>query len=689
MNLDALEQAKILLEQSQSLLKQQGEVGTVPVDAYRAQADALQLVIQKLDRLTLQEHDTEERLRTAFRLVDELKIQLETSHNALDAEAERLDEIVQEKTKELAFEKDKLARLVELGVSLSQEKNAVSLMSLILDGAKSMSNADGGTLYVRTPQDTLKFSILRNDSLGISLGGVDEPEASLPDVRLYDDAGELNTHNVASTAVNNGQTVNIPDAYDDTAFDFSGTKMFDEANNYRSKSFLTVPLRPRGGNVIGALQLINALDHETGEVVEFSPEIQEFVELLSAQAAVALENQQLFEAQKALMDSFIKVIAGAIDAKSPYTGGHCERVPELGIMLTEAASASSDPMFADFSFETEDEWREFRIGAWLHDCGKVTTPEYVVDKATKLETIYNRIHEIRMRFEVLRRDAEIDYLKACAQPNADQNALKQRFEETVTRLEDDFAFIAECNVGGEFMADEKIERLEQLSELEWTRFFDSSLGLSIEERHRLEQEPTLQTPAREKLLSDRPSHIHKRTVNPEPVFREKGFTMKVPEHLYNSGELHNLRIKRGTLNDEERFKINEHIIQTIVMLDEMPFPKHLAKVPYFAGTHHEKMDGTGYPRSLGEEDLDIPARIMALADVFEALTASDRPYKEPKMLSDAVKILSFMVKDRHIDADCFRLFLTSGVYLDYANRYLPESQIDEVDIAGYLAKLEH
>jgi len=352
-------------------------------------------------------------------------------------------------------------------------------------------------------------------------------------------------------------------------------------------------------------------------------------------------------------------------------------------MLVKEACDSQDGPLADFSFKSEDEWHEFRIGAYLHDCGKVTTPEYVVDKATKLETIYNRVHEVRTRFEVLWRDAEIRFMqdKLDGVPEAEAKA---RFEETAQRLTDDFAFIADCNIGGEFMAPDKVERLKVIAEQTWVRHFDDRLGLSHGELERIGDLPPKDLPATEKLLDDKPEQIIRRSGLERMLDPKHGFKIPIPKHLYNNGEIYNLSISRGTLNDEERFKVNEHVIQTILMLDRLKFPKHLRRVPEYAGTHHETLIGTGYPRKLDASQLSVPARVMVIADVFEALTAADRPYKKPKPLSEAVKILSFMVKDKHIDGDLFRLFLSSGAYLRYAEKYLKPEQRDAVDIAKYL-----
>lgn len=582
-----------------------------------------------------------------------------------------------------------LQRLIDIGIALSAERDTNVLMETILLEAKSLANADGGTLYIRTDDNRLRFEIMRTDSLEIAMGGTTGKEINFPPLTLVDPkTGEENHKNVASAAALTGRSINVPDAYENDSFDFSGTKKFDEGTGYRSKSFLCVPLSNSQGEIIGVLQLLNAVDTSSGEVIEFGADIQPLIEALASQAAVALDNQQLLEAQKKLLDSFIELIASAIDAKSPYTGGHCQRVPELTKMLANAAVQQKDGPFKDFDL-TDEEWYELHIAAWLHDCGKVTTPEYVVDKATKLETIYNRIHEIRNRFEIVKRDRVIEYQNAVID-GGNAEKLREELEEDLAKLDDDFAFIAESNVGGEFMAPDRIARVKEIAEIKWTRTLSDRLGLSYEELKRVEREPEPELPVEENLLSDRYDHIIYRE-GTEPTAEEDnpwGFQLDVPEHKYNLGEVYNLCIARGTLTEEERFKINDHIVQTIIMLEALPFPKHLARVPEFAGGHHEKMDGTGYPKKLNKEHMSVPARIMAIADIFEALTAADRPYKAPKKLSDSVKIMSFMKKDAHIDDELFELFLTSGVYKDYAERFLMPEQLDDVDVTQYLPKEE-
>ncbi|MBM9521024.1 hypothetical protein JWG39_14480 [Desulforhopalus vacuolatus] len=436
---------------------------------------------------------------------------------------------------------------------------------------------------------------------------------------------------------------------------------------------------------------INALARESEKIkqrrysdVSLVPStIKEITVLSQSLISMASSIGEHVQMQHNLQDSFIRLIAEAIDQKSPYTGGHCKRVPKLSAMIAQAASDTHTGPLKNFALVGDEQWREFLASGWLHDCGKVTTPEYIMDKATRLETITNRIHEIRTRFEVLLRDAEITYWKTLAMGTCDPDKLADTLRATQQELQEEFAFVAECNIGSEFMNPEKMERIRTIAQRTWIRTFDNRLGLSHVELQRYPSSAS-PLPFREHLLADRPEHIIPRPVSDKARAEASGFTMDIPEELYNQGEIYNLCIPSGTLTPEDRYKINEHVIATIRMLETLPYPANLARIPEYAGAHHETLIGTGYPRKLKGEQISIPARILALADVFEALTASDRPYKEAKKLSEAVKILHSMVKDEHIDADLFHLFLSSGVYLDYARKFLKPAQIDHVDIEKYL-----
>ena len=458
-----------------------------------------------------------------------------------------------------------------------------------------------------------------------------------------------------------------------------------EALGAENLTTIVLPLTNRDNAGSGLLCLLYTEKNQNLKSA-LSPQHIGFTQALSGFAAVSMESRQLLKMQKNLLQSFIELIASAIDAKSPYTGGHCQRVPELTKMLASAACDSQDPRFETFSL-SDDEWEELHIAAWLHDCGKVTTPEYVVDKSTKLETIYDRIHEIRMRFEILKRDAEINHWQQLSR-GGDAQQLKSELDVKLSQLDDDYAFVAKCNEGGEFMADEKISRLKEIAAITWRRTLSDRIGVSWEEGLRKQRSPETELPTQESLIADKEEHVIYRNEN-EVISDDNpwNFKLDTPQHRYNRGELYNLSVTRGTLANEERFKINDHMVQTIIMLNQLPFPKHLRNVPNIAGGHHETMIGTGYPKKLRREDMSLTARMMAIADIFEALTAADRPYKKAKTLSESIKIMNFMKKDQHIDPDLFDLFLQSGVYLEYAKKFLAEAQIDEVDIAQYVGPL--
>lgn len=444
-------------------------------------------------------------------------------------------------------------------------------------------------------------------------------------------------------------------------------------------------LRSRENELVGALCVIRTPSQHEEESQAFAT----FMQQISSSAAVAVETRKLMNAQTAMLEGVIRLVADAIDAKSQHTGGHCRRVPRLAQTLLDVVKQTPNTPFAPFTMSRAQD-AEFQVGAWLHDCGKITTPEYVVDKATKLEMIRNRIHEIRMRFEVLHRDAEIQRLEAmvAGMPEEEATAACRALQET---LQEEFAFVAQCNIGGEFMRPEDEERLRVLARREWLRFFNDRLGLGHEESERARQDGRPGSlPVKERLLADKPSHLVRWREGLEPPVQAGdprniwGFDMELPEYMYNYGEIYTLSVKRGTLTAEERFKINEHMVQTISLLSSLPLPQDMQHVPDIAGSHHETMDGKGYPRKLTGKSMSVPERVMAIADVFEALTASDRPYKKAKTLHETFSIMRRMVQNNHLDRDLFNLFLESGVFLEYASNNLTRAQQDVVDVAPFL-----
>jgi len=535
---------------------------------------------------------------------------------------------------------DLLQRLEELnrvGVSLSKEKDINRLLENILIAAKNIVNTDGGTLYRMVDDRTLKFEILRTDSLNIAMGGTTGVEIPFYPIAIYDEAGKPNNSMVVAYAVLHDQTINIADAYSEQGFDFTGTKNFDKKIGYRSQSFLTIPMKNHENEIIGVLQLINAKDRVSGEIIAFSATDEQLAESLASQAAIALTNRLLISQLENLFESFIRLINTAIDEKSPYTGGHCARVPVLTMMIAEAVNNTKTGPLKDFNMSEKDRY-ELKIAGLLHDCGKVTTPVHVVDKSTKLETIYDRINLIDTRFEVLKRDAEIKLLKAKLRAGKDPNAiakLEAEYRSRIKQLNQDREFLRKTNIGGEFANEKLLQRVREIAAYTWS---------AIDGR-------------RTNFLTD--------------------------------DEVENLSISRGTLNGKEREIINNHVVVTIKMLEALPWPRHLRKVPEYAGGHHERVDGKGYPRGLKREQMSVQARIMGIADIFEALTAKDRPYKVGKTLTESLHILGKLKIDGHIDTDLFDVFVREKVYLEYAKQFLDPSQIDKVNeskIPGYNAR---
>ncbi|MDQ7833890.1 MAG: HD domain-containing phosphohydrolase [Humidesulfovibrio sp.] len=523
--------------------------------------------------------------------------------------------------------------LSEIGLALSAEQDRNRLLEMIVELARNLTYADAGTLYIVDPTGMkLEFVVLQNDTMNVRLGGTSGNPVTLPPVHLYKEGGEPNHANVSSHVALTREFVNIDDVYCAEGFDFSGTRGYDKATGYHSQSMLVTPMVNHESEIIGVLQLLNAKDKDTGAVVGFNQERLEAVRSLASQAAVALTNTQLINGLKELLYSFMQSIAAAIDAKSPYTKGHIDRVVDLTMRIAETINAQTEGPYADVHFNA-NELEELKLAAWMHDVGKITTPVHVVDKSTKLEAIVDRIEFVRTRFKLIGKALQAELLERLLEmagrgaARSEMVAVTEEMEKRRQELEEDLAFIESCNKPGEFMSDDRIARVKEIA----ARTYDDN-G---------EQKPWL-----------------------------------------SENEVLNLCIRKGSLTDAERKIIEDHTVVTFDMLGRLPFPKRLARIPEFAGSHHEKLDGTGYPNHLTAESLSLQARILAVADVFEALTAKDRPYKEPMKLSQAVKILGFMCKDKHVDPDVFSLFLQSGVYKDYAQTHLNAEQIDEVQMPG-------
>jgi len=545
-----------------------------------------------------------------------------------------------------------ITHFLDITLSLSRETRLEKMLDMVLERMVRAFRVDGGAIYLYDEETDLFRQTVRQGEFSVERLPMAQ-QFRLETEEWRDNDTDL-AHNVSRNLSPTG-------------------------------GLYTQALRRRDGELQGFLVLTSPRTDDGAR--RHDPPFRRFVEELSGAAAVAIETRQMMEAQERLLDAVIRLLADAIDAKSPYTSGHCERVPVLATLLMEKVASTRSGPLADFDL-SEEEMAEFRMAAWLHDCGKITSPEHVVDKATKLETLYNRIHEIRTRFEVLLRDARIEYWQGVAR-GEDESVLIDHLQARELQLQEDYALVARANLGGESLDDETLAQLARIGAQTWQRHFDNRLGLSREEFERMARRWPDTLPVEERLLQDRQDHkVHWDRL--PPVRKDDprnlwGFDMELPEYAYDFGELHNLSIGRGTLTDEERFHVNDHIVQTIIMLNSLPLPRHLRRLPEIAANHHEKLDGTGYPRHLSEKELSIPARVVSIADVFEALTAGDRPYKKGKTLSESLDIMAQMVRDRHLDADLFELFLREGVHMAYANRFLPPDQITDVDIEHYLS----
>ncbi|MFO8049974.1 MAG: HD domain-containing phosphohydrolase [Desulfosudaceae bacterium] len=525
-----------------------------------------------------------------------------------------------------------IKKLTDIGLALSGEKSINRLLERIVDEARYISSADAGTLYILdNASSTLKFEIMQNDTLGIRQGGASGQEIKdMPNVPLYDEEGQPNHSNVSSYVALTGEQVNIPDVYQASGFDFTGPKTYDESSGYRSRSMLVMPLRNHEEKTIGVLQLLNAKDPDSGKVISFMPENVDLVASLASQAAIALTNAQLIQDLKDLFDSFIKSIATAIDEKSPFTGGHINRVVKLTMDIAEEINRTDQGYFKDIFFN-EDELEELRLAAWMHDVGKITTPEHIVNKINKLDGLFDRVELIETRFRLIQqimenecRQQKLELLQnsdSRGDYQSESDQLDQRLNQDLQVLNRELELLKAINCDQQTVTDETIEQVKAIA-----------------------------------------AKTYQLDGNQYPYLRDD--------------EVACLTILRGNLLDEERRIIEHHAEMTHLITRELPFPERLRHVPEYASRHHEKLDGSGYPHGLKNGDIPLQARIIAIADVFEALTAQDRPYKKPMKISQALKILGFMKKDGHIDPEIIDLFMNHELYRNYCREELTPEQFD-------------
>ncbi|MFA6136804.1 MAG: HD domain-containing phosphohydrolase [Sulfurimonas sp.] len=520
---------------------------------------------------------------------------------------------------------EQISHLNEIGAALSTETEVDNLLYMIISKGKLFTNADGGTLYMMSEDEkSLLFRIVETDSLGIKMGANGE-EISWPPLPIYLEDGSYNHKMVAVHCAIESKIINFEDVYNCDGFNFEGTKKFDASTGFRSQSMLVVPMINNNKDVIGVLQLLNARNSD-GDVIGFTKEDEKLVMSLTSQAAIAITNAKMIHDLKELLESFIKSIAFAVDQKSPYTGGHVEKVAILSLIIADALNRVASGKYADVKY-SEDELDEIRISALMHDVGKITTPQHVMDKATKLETVYDRINTIRIKFELLKRDLKVEMLNKkikLIESGASSDEIKlieDALEEEIDILDEEIYFLVVSNVGGEFMTNEHIKKIEEIAQ-------------------------------------------RKVTIN------------EIKQNILSNFEVQNLCIRKGTLTDEELAIMRDHARVSNEMLDALPFPKHLKRVPAIAGGHHEKLNGKGYPKGLTADELSLESRILALSDIFEALSASDRPYKDGKKMSEVMKIISFMIKDGELDGDLVQFFYDEKLHLKYAEQCFKPEQID-------------
>ncbi len=536
---------------------------------------------------------------------------------------------MEEAKKEIMLEN--LRNLIEIGQALSSEHNLQKLLEKILLSAKKFTTADGGSLYTVTAERKLRFEITSSDSLDFHLGGTTGKAVPFVEISLFLPEGAPNNRMIVTYAANFGKSVNIHDAYKESGFDFTGPRLFDQERGYRTKSVLAIPMKSHEGDVIGILQLINAHDPLTKKIVTFSEEDVYLAESLASIAGVALTNQRLIRDLETLFESFIRVIAKTVDQKSPSTGNHSRRVPVLCEMLARAVNETAEGPLKNVAL-SEEEIHELKVAAFLHDCGKITTPVHIMEKHTKLEALYDRFEMIATRFEVLKRDAliarlvkklewyEAHFPHVHAERKTAFDTIDLEYEKSLAALNIDLKLIEKCN-RSESVTKEIAEEIAKMSTRVWK-------------------------------------------------YREALHSLLSPD------EVENLSIPYGNLTDKERKIIENHVVLTKNMLSGIPFPRNLQRVPEIAGNHHERVDGKGYPRGLKKAETSLASRILVIADIFEALSAPDRPYKEALPLSRIYEILQAKVKEGHLDADLVDVFLNKKVGQRYAEEHLAPTQID-------------
>ncbi|UMZ74962.1 HD family phosphohydrolase [Natranaerofaba carboxydovora] len=498
-----------------------------------------------------------------------------------------------------------LKNFLSIGIALSAEKDHNKLMEMILNEARRITGADAGTLYL-AKENELSIEIIHNDTMNTYKGGTSNEEADLPPVPLEK---EYVSGYVALT----GKSVNIADVYEDKNFDFTGPQKYDRMTGYRTKSMLVIPLKNHLDEVIGVLQLINALD-QGRDMTSFSQKHETIVKSLASLAAISLTNQQLIEEIENLFESFVQVMVTAIENKTPYNASHTEKVSKLAVKLAKAVHNSNKEPFGDEFFE-EDRLKQLEMSGWLHDIGKVSIPLSVMNKKTRLD---ESLTLVLTRINL-----------------AKEQAQKEKIEELITKNRDaDDANLDAKKIQKECQA--VIEKYDKI--LETIKAADNPDNFIDEDK-------------KNELIEIANIKYKDETGEKKPLLTEE--------------DLECLTVSKGTLTEDEKNIMQQHVDITEKILSKIPFTKKLSKVQEFSCMHHESLDGKGYPKGLEEEDIPLEARILAIADIYDALTASDRPYKKGIPVEKALNIMKSMVEEKKLDKDLYELFVEEKIYESY------------------------
>lgn len=512
-----------------------------------------------------------------------------------------------------------LDMLINTGRIFSYGKSFTQIFSELMSQVCNATGADGGSLYIYDhASETLKIVVMRSTPLGI-----DKVVESFDALRIKGFLevptrvnGELNLRTVSVCSFLENRIVLIPSLEGNEEFDFTNTRNFDKQNDYKTRNLAVLPLTGHSGDVVGVLQLVNCNDSA------FAPETLNFIEAIAGQVGIMLSNALLVNEAQELMDAIVQMIGTAIDEKSPHTAGHCHRVVALTMMIAETMEKDTDSIYKNFTM-TSDQRRELQIAALLHDVGKIITPTHILEKPTKLHTLDDKISLLNERMRSWELMQELSHIKRQLKEKG-MDGQVEKYTPTDKEYLEDYEFLDQVNKGNLFVDDDVRARLDDLS-------------------HRM---------------------------------IERANEYRSPQ-LINNEELDNLKIIRGTLNPEERKIMESHVNISIRLLSSIPWPSNLQKVVEYAGAHHENMDGSGYPNNLTGQDMELPARILGIADRFEGLSAPDRPYRNVKMtLSRVMFIMEDMAAKDQIDKEMFEFFKRKNLHLKYAKKYLPEELID-------------